>query len=304
MIRRLLFALLLTIGAASGSMSAHAWLIQAPVSFTPYDPGNARVMYGLRAMTAAAAAAHANAIRIRRASDSAETNITVLSNGALDVATASTFCASTNCYATTIYDQSGHTDCNLSAAACNLTAPSTGQQPELIFNCLGAHPCLRFLDASSSCMNSTTNARAQAQPLTYSVVTKKTYDGVSNQRIFLQDVPTTNPNVSQRIGINSLSMGAGNTVAATVTDAIWIAWQAVFNGASSVMLINGTETSGNAGTGAITAVGNWALNGTQSCGLGSANPNQDWLEASYFPSLQDSTARADMEAYQRGYWGF
>lgn len=283
-----------------------AWQIPSTPGFVPYDPGDGRVLLGLRAMTALAASTHKNAIRIRRASDSTETNITVLSDGSLDVATAGTFCNATTCYATTVYDQSGNTDCDSSSAPCDLTQSTAGQQPELIFSCIGALPCLRFVQASQSCLNTATkNSRAQSQPLTYSIVTKHTHTGVANEIIFGQGVTSVNPTLRGGITAGNVVVRAGTSLTKAATDATWLSWQAVFDGGSSVSRINGSETSGNAGTGNIAvdpSTSGWVINGVGDCSA--AWDTQDWAETSYFPSLQDATARAAMETFQRAYWGF
>lgn len=73
-------------------------------------------------------------IRIRRASDNAETDIGFDSNGDLDESAISTFAAGSACYVVVFYDQSGN---NL-----NMTQVTTGQQPQIytgsVFYSIGA----------------------------------------------------------------------------------------------------------------------------------------------------------------------
>lgn len=126
----------------------------APVSCSPtyQGPGDifsgASAWYGLRAYSAAAAAAGQKAINIRRTSDSTTSDIRVLSNGNLDVATATTFCNATTCFVVTAYDQSGN--------ARDATQATTTAQPQLVFNCLGTRPCMTFVTASSQVLASST----------------------------------------------------------------------------------------------------------------------------------------------------
>jgi len=62
-------------------------------------------------------------IRIRRASDNAETDIGYDSNGDLDESAISTFAAGSACYVVVFYDQSGN--------SLNMTQVTTGQQPQI-----------------------------------------------------------------------------------------------------------------------------------------------------------------------------
>ena len=69
----------------------------------------ATAWYGLRAYSAAIAATGTQkAINIRRASDNTTKDILIRKSGNLDPTTAATFCASTTCYVTTWYDQTGN----------------------------------------------------------------------------------------------------------------------------------------------------------------------------------------------------
>ena len=68
-------------------------------------------------------------------------DIVILTSGALDTTTAATFCASTTCYVTEWYDQTGNGN--------NVTQSTNGNQPALLFNCIGSLPCVGY---SSSTM--------------------------------------------------------------------------------------------------------------------------------------------------------
>lgn len=87
----------------------------------------ATAWYGVRAYNAAyAATGTGKAVNIRRASDNSAMDIVILTNGKLDVTTASTFCASTTCYVTEWYDQTGN--------GKNATQTTAGNQPTLAFS--------------------------------------------------------------------------------------------------------------------------------------------------------------------------
>src|ERR1700674_2872132 len=157
---RLLAALLLALWP--GLADAAGWL---PLGQTTgyIGPGDAIVganaWYGLRCYTAIKANS-SQAINIRRASDNTTRDIGLTGACNLDVATATTFCNATTCYATELYDQSGN--------GLNALQGTNGAQPQLIFNCLGSLPCLQFVGSSSQYLSWTpTNV---PQPFTVSWV--------------------------------------------------------------------------------------------------------------------------------------
>jgi len=88
--------------------------------------------YALRGVSCAYSTGANNAIQIQRASDNTTANIKILASGALDVATASTFCAATTCGIKTFYDQVGSN---------NLTQSTLADMEALSFSCIGSLPC-------------------------------------------------------------------------------------------------------------------------------------------------------------------
>jgi hypothetical protein len=79
-----------------------------------------RVAYGLIKLRDAYAG---NCIRVRRASDNAESNIGFVNNE-LDVTTLETFCSGTNGFVTTFYDQAGNGE--------NLVQSTASNQPQIV----------------------------------------------------------------------------------------------------------------------------------------------------------------------------
>ena len=77
--------------------------------------------YALRKLKAAYAG---NAVTVRRSSDSTTSNIGFLADGALNTASLLSFCAATNCYVTTWYDQSGN--------GKDAVQTTTAQQPQIV----------------------------------------------------------------------------------------------------------------------------------------------------------------------------
>ena len=327
--RRLLLALLLT--AIAGSVSAqtlallpgektrqpvvigeqHAWQIPKRVAAdtcTPDCPEDVfpgvEHFWSLRAFNTSWFGQ--TILTVRRASDSTTANIVALaaSGGSLDVATAATFCAATTCFATFVADQKGAVHCDTATTVCNWASPTTGQEPQLIFNCNGAMPCLRGTMAAISCLRSTEDATIHAQPLTYSNVVKMTWNGTTNLAVMGSGTITSNP--SLRVGTSSgtVRVNAGTNLTQSHTDATWASWQAVFNGVSSVSRMNSAEVTGNAGANAAGSGGRWFMNGNAACSGATSSADMDWMETSQLNVGADATQRAAIETNQRAWAGF
>jgi hypothetical protein len=186
--------------------------------------------YGLRAYNKAYATGTNNAITIRRTSDSTSTNILILATGALDVATATTFCASTTCFASAMYGQ---------ISGKIVTQATTSAQPQLIFNCLNTSlPCLALTSASSQQLT-TSSFVTSAQPNTLSFVAERNGNtGVTNSVIGAF-------NASQGgygAAANQAFIFAGSQPTVTAADNALHAVQGVLNGASSSLNVDGTLT--------------------------------------------------------------
>jgi Alpha-L-arabinofuranosidase B, catalytic len=214
-------------GGEIGDLSPFAKLNDNTGGVASYSgPGDvvtgATAFYGLRGYNKAYATGVNHAINIRRASDSTTTDINILTNGNLDVATATSFCAATTCFVDTIYDQIG---------THSLIQATTTAQPQLTFNCLGSLPCLT---ASSQLLSGA--FITMAQPLTISFVAERT--GTVAMSAVLGGDNTV------QAGFNSVAnqafLFAGTTVTASATDSALHAIQAVANGATSTINVDGT----------------------------------------------------------------
>ena len=306
MIRRLGLAVLIAVLSA-GAADAAGVTPTLPQIWKPASGAfvgalqTADHFWGLRAYSAANIGQ--NIVRLRRASDSTEQDFTALASGYVDTASASTFCNATTCYVRTLYDQTGGALCT-GAAVCHMNQATTAKQPEFVFNCRGSHPCMRFNTSTDNCVNTVARGTSQAQPYTYSVVAILDYaGGVNDQHVVMAQGNTgVNPWIDY-LNTTQLRVKTGSTVTATYAEATWYAVQALFNGASSVARLNGSETSGNAGTGSVNT-GAHSIGGPANCGGSLGTGAIDVLEAAFFPSEFDATERAAMETNQRAAWGF
>jgi len=222
--------------------------------------------YGVRGYTCAFSTGANNALTIRRASDSTTSTIKILNTGALDVASASAFCASTTCYVSTLNDQVG---------TANLTQATAANQPQLFFSCKGALPCLKY-DGSAMTMSGTISSTSP--PLSFSIVANVLGDNgaISTEVIAAAGTVSVNANVQRSTGnvwIMATDGNSTNNIAAT--DAVWHSGQFVFSTTTnaSVMNVDGAEvtldTAGSAGgyttvgVSGFAAISQYYMNGYQ-----------------------------------------
>lgn len=274
-----------------------SWACQVKSFFLSTDyvgPGNvvpsALAWWGLRCYNNAKAGA-SQAINIRRASDSTTTDIGLTATCNLDVATATTFCASTTCFVTKVYDQTGN--------GRNIAQATAANQPQLILSCLGSLPCMRF-DGVNDYLDTT--AFAQAQPFTVSDVATRTGNFTTIGTLIRGD------NGTQFIfryagAANQVHMYAGTSPAAkTASDSAWHAFNVVFNGASSVLKVDATDNTVNAGTNGLTGGAQNLTVGTVPGG-GSEYFTGDLTEEGVWGSGFSATSRTNMCNNQYTYWG-
>jgi Alpha-L-arabinofuranosidase B, catalytic len=246
----------------------------------------ATAFYGLRGYNKAYATGANHAINIRRASDSTTTDINILTNGNLDVATATSFCAATTCFVDTIYDQIGtHT----------IIQATTTAQPQLTFNCLNTSlPCLTAVSASSQFLSGT--FATIAQPNTFSFVAERTGAATMGAVIGADNAAQAGFNAVA----NQAFVFAGTTQAVTAADNALHAIQAVMQGTTSTINVDGTLSGSlSAGTSAIATplqIG--------ASGVGTNPFNGFFAEALIYGGVALSSANQTALCHnQRTYWG-
>lgn len=138
----------------------------------------------------------------------------------------------------TVYDQSGN--------GFDITQGTAGNQPKLVFSCLGSLPCFSLPGSPVTIGNTTvTNL---SQPYTRSLV-YLVFVFVSNTRLVDGIGANASPIISGNGAANRAGIFAGaGPLNATATDGVWHAVQGVFNSSSSGVNVDGTTSSGNAGT--------------------------------------------------------
>lgn len=143
-------------------------------------------------------------------------------------------------FATEAYDQSGANAC--SAAPCHVLQATASAQPQWLPSCINSLPCLVFASAASQRLLVT--GPTIAIPLSMSFVawapsssSPGTVIGSNNA-----STPLTGYHFSTTANVASISTGA-TRIEATATDGVFHAVQGLFNGTSSVINVDGTDTT-------------------------------------------------------------
>lgn len=263
-------------------------------------PGNAVsgaiAWWGLRAYTTAKAGS--KAANICNNGDANCADVNTLSNGNFDVATATAAplsCggAGGTCTIKTLYDQSGNTNCV--GTACDITNATAAARPTLVLNCTGSLPCAACLIASSQRLLAAA-AITQAQPMTTSMVSKRTAVAAGGM---LGGVTAGDANLGYGAAASTVNLDAGGTaVTATASDNVFHTLQAVFNGASSSVLVDAT-------TNASLTVGAQGLTGAPIlCENPSGNfTTGNFAEGGVWAGSLTSPQQTALHANQCAYWG-
>ena len=257
----------------------------------------ATAYYALRAGSGTIAAAGTQKlVNIRRASDSETCDFIVATSGGIGLSancsgsdngeTPAAFLASTNGFAAKIYDQSGN--------GADISQVTASAQPQLLLTgCTsGSLPCLLF---NGSDHLAGTIASIGAQPNTASAVALNS--GTAGTIISLFN--TGSEPTLDFTAAGTVRTYAGSNLTASATAAVWHAIQGVNAGASSVLYIDGSSTSGNSGAG--------QNNTTIELGAQVAAAvflNGKWAEGGWWSSAFSAGNQSSVNGNQHTYWGF
>jgi hypothetical protein len=225
-------------------------------------------------------------INIVRASDSTTTDIGFDASGFPNKAAETTFCNATTCKLVTMYDQCG--SINLTQATdANRYTRSTG-------------PSSNFNSSSAAAATQTHVGGSNITPAT----------GVVSLSAVAQRSVSTSPCgwMRENAGANRLQAtgsfadgwselgGTSGTVTSAATDAVWHSGVGVINGASSLLNIDGVETTG-------TATGNTVAGAPAFLGAASTTCKQ--VESIIWDNVALTAAqRSYVVSGQRRSWGF
>jgi hypothetical protein len=258
--------------------------------------------WGLRAYNAAKAGT--KAANICNSGDANCADVNTLSNGNFDVTTAQGSplnCGGTGgtCTIKVLYDQSGNTNCAGSVACdLNVTAGGASARPTLTFSCVVSLPCMTLSGASGHRVESTGAAATQNQPYTISIVAKRTGSFTTNGGIFYMN--GNGGDLETNASTNTWKQYAGSNATFTISDSSPHALQAIFNGASSNVYIDGSSTGTSPGASSFGSSGNVILGDN-----GGGNSINGWVgEVGVWGSGLSAGNQSAMNSNQHTYWGF
>ena len=216
-----------------------SWVAIGPLYTGPGDlVGGTTAWFGLRGYSfAVATTGTQKAINIRRASDNSTEDILILKGGDLDTATASTFCASTTCYVTKWYDQTGNGN--------DVAQGTNAKQPTLTFSCINSLPCLTY----SGSQNLYATIPNSTSALSFAAVAERTAAFASENEI-ISYYAGGGPELFFKSSGSSLgTFNGGNLTLNSVSNSAWHAVQATLASSGTVYLYaDGTGTSGSGNT--------------------------------------------------------
>jgi len=183
-----------------------------------------------------------NLLRLRRASDDAESDFGYVANGDLDVVAIAAWLGGANGYVKTVYDQTTNAD--------HVTQTTAAQQPLFVESAYSGHAGMYF--DSSKLTGAFTNGGALSQPFNVFAVIQIDVgllaDG-GNHYITDGDDVTNRMIVGKASGVsNPWTINAGTILSSGVPNTDWHIFSARFDGASSQFWIDGISViTGNAG---------------------------------------------------------
>lgn len=227
-------------------------------------------------------------INIIRASDSTTTDIGFDATGAIDTATATTFCNATTCKVVTWYDQSGNTT--------NITQGTDANRPALVFSCLGNYPCVQFTGTTQS-LATAGNTTPATGTVSFAVVANRAVGTAGCT--WLRENGNNNRIISTNGAANTWAVVAGGvSLFGTATDAAWSSGIGAVNSGvalGSTLSINGVETVGTL-TGNTTAAPTGIFVTSSTCNI---------VSSMLFDNVALTvTQRTMLTNNQRAWWGF
>lgn len=232
------------------------------------------------------------AYRIVRASDSTQTDINSLASGLCDTSTPTTFCNATTCTVVTWYDQSGANAC-AGSTACDVTQAVVAQQLPWSGAFLNGWPCMGENVAPSNIGLYSAANLTLAAPATLVALVNFAVSTNIERVITVGNASGTASRIAHAT-TNSANVNFGTALAATETDGSPHAFIGVGNGASSALVVDGSATTGNAGSQSVTSfVG--VFNDQNS------SPMQGFVcEAGIWPSAFNATQYGNMNTNMHG----
>lgn len=279
----------------------------------PGDFATFTTWWGLRAYSAAKAAAQANVVDLRRVSDNATCTAKLATNGTLDLTvgtpcngatqTVTAWIGASSAVATKLYDQTAGAACG---GSCDLVQATAARQPPLVLNCNSGLPCLKVigpLGSGGSFMQAAANFTPAGTTVSMSVVANRISGAGFMYPLGANDIGAgTGRNGIYITSANTWLMeNAGTARSGVANDNAWHAANGAIaaNPSTSTLNIDGTSTTTTAGIGSTTAGKPeviWAL--------AFDTLTSQWAEAGFQDNtVWSGTIRTNLCHNQRLYWG-
>jgi hypothetical protein len=212
-------------------------------------------------------------------------------------------CPGANCTVKTLYDISGQNFCTNGTAPCDVTQATVSKRPTLTANCINTSlPCMTFVSTGPQFLAATAFSPAGGtQPVSSTWISNFTNPG-GGGTFSVGSQSSSNTMWFSNHNTNGFFINAGATLGdVTSTDGAWHSYQGLFTTSpNSVISVDNTETTGNAGTGAI-------ANDLFAIGAASSSPsfpfNGKIVEMGFDTTLHNGTSRTAMCHNQFTYWG-
>lgn len=214
-------------------------------------------------------------------------------------------CSVVTCTIDVFYDRSGALLC-AGTTACDATQIVIASRAQLIVSCINSRPCARFTGGQGY----TTSAVAltAAQPYAYSAVASRT-NAFGAAGMILTSTSLTQLNFRQSASTFQMFAGTAGQTIPNITDNSWHAFNATYNGASSVLFCGGSAGAGcsNVGTSNPISPGTNVTGGsTYQIGqvTGATFLTGDLVELGvWYLDFTASSRQSNMNANQIAYWG-
>ncbi len=297
----LIFATMMMMGVGGGTPPAQPAGYQGPADLV----ASPSAFWGLRAVSAAYAAAQGKLINACLPLDALCTDINSDTSGNLSASMLATLgCNNTTsiCTVKTLYDQSGALACAASTV-CDVTQATAGNRPTLVLagaanGCPSTSlPCMAFVLASAQCLVSA-NSYTQAQPLSIENVSIRTGNTSTAQRVIGFTLAAASLGYGAA-NLANISFGTLQTVAAT--DSAWHALQGIGSNTVGALAVDGATTAANNGINAPAAQIEIGARST-SCVNGAFDGKM--TETGVWPIAFSAGNIADLNSNAHSYWGF
>lgn len=254
--------------------------------------GSALGWWGMRAYSAATVGS--KCVRVVRASDSAQQDINSLSDGTLDVSSLTSFLTATTGKVVTLYDQTLN--------GLDVTQATNGNRPDITLSAIGSLAAITFTASSSQKLGPSAGfTPTQSQPWTYSTVV---LNSVLGPKCIISNDSAGSPcalDFISNAGSATVQLYAGSAALSAAALATWYAIQGVANGGSSVLYVNGSQSTG------LNASTNTFAN-TQGMIIGDDAFGNFYdgiiAEVGLWGSGFSTGNQSSMNSNQRTYWGF